>query len=72
MMTRISGIVALWNSDRGFGFIARDDGQGDIFVHVSDLPQGHTQLPLSAPVDFIVAPGRNGKPRAADVRLRPR
>ena len=68
-MDRVYGIISNWNADRGFGFVRRDDGREDVFVHCKDLPNGRDSLEAGTPISFIIAPGRDGRRRAADVRL---
>jgi CspA family cold shock protein len=57
----------MWNPDRGFGFIAADSG-GDVFVHASAL-NGLQSLSPGERVVFEVEPARDGRTRAADVRI---
>ena len=54
-----SGTVKWFNPDRGFGFIARDDGGGDIFVHIKAVHKvGFNGLVEGAKVDFDVVDNR--------------
>ncbi len=62
-----TGKVKWFDADKGFGFLASDDG-GEVFVHASALPEGTTALRPGARVDFGVADGRRG-PSALSVRL---
>merc|ERR1711956_141000 len=39
-----TGVVKKWNGDRGFGFIAPDDGSEELFVHMRALQNGHDYL----------------------------
>jgi cold shock CspA family protein len=39
-----TGTVKRWFAMRGFGFVQRDDGQRDIFLHISQLPDGRETL----------------------------
>ncbi len=40
MSERETGVVKFFNEQKGFGFIKRDNGRGDIFVHASQVPEG--------------------------------
>ncbi len=64
-----TGTVKWFNADRGYGFIARDGGGEDVFVHASALENsGLTGLAEGQPVIVDVVEGRKG-PEAARVRL---
>jgi CspA family cold shock protein len=62
-----TGKVKWFDAERGFGFAANDDG-GEVFVHVSALPDGTTTLKPGAKIEFGVAEGRRGL-QALSVRL---
>ena len=64
-----TGVVKKW-TDRGFGFIARDDGNGDLFVHISDVTADVDELLEGQRVRFVVGVSRKtGKPCAQSVEL---
>ncbi|RNL84003.1 cold-shock protein [Halostreptopolyspora alba] len=54
-----TGKVKWYDSDKGFGFLTRDDG-GEVFVHSSALPTGTTSLRSGQRVEFGVVEGRKG------------
>jgi CspA family cold shock protein len=63
------GTVKWFNAEKGFGFIARDNGGKDVFVHISALERsGLRALNEDEHVTFDVAEGPKG-PEAARVRL---
>jgi CspA family cold shock protein len=64
----ITGTVKFFNSDKGFGFIAREGGD-DVFVHYSNIQgTGYKSLQEGQRVEFDVAPGRKGE-EAQNVRV---
>ena len=63
------GTVKWFNPDKGFGFIAPDDGSADVFVHYSAIQSdGYRSLDEGQRVEFEVAQGPKG-PQADAVRL---
>ena len=62
------GTVKWFNPDKGYGFVAREDGD-DLFVHFSEVQMdGFKTLEEGQEVTFDVTTGQNGKPQASNVR----
>lgn len=67
-----SGTVKWFNSEKGFGFIANDNGGDDVFVHFSAIQNdGFKSLDEGAKVTFDVEqdPKNSRKLRAVNVRI---
>jgi len=67
MAERVQGKVKWFDEDKGYGFIARDDGGDDVFLHFSALEQsGFKTIAEDAEVEFDVKQGPKG-PKASNV-----
>ncbi len=63
------GVVKFFNPQKGFGFIVRDDGGEDVFVHISAVEQaGLTDLADGQPVQFTLV-DRGGRISASDLKI---
>ncbi len=62
-----TGTVKWFNESKGFGFISRDDGSADVFVHFSAIQgSGFKTLAEGQAVTFDVEDGPKG-PQASNV-----
>ena len=62
------GTVKWFNTDKGYGFIAPDDGTADVFVHHSAIKaDGYRSLQGNQQVEYTATQGPKG-PQAEDAR----
>ncbi|MDA7799301.1 cold shock domain-containing protein [Aquiluna sp.] len=62
-----TGKVKFFDDEKGFGFIAGDDGT-EVFLHASALPAGVDSIKPGSRVEFGIADGRKGA-QALSVRI---
>ncbi len=63
------GTVKWFNAEKGFGFIAPEDGSADVFVHYSEVQgTGFRTLEENQKVEYTVSQGPKG-PQAEGVRV---
>ena len=62
-----TGTVKWFNAEKGYGFIAPDDGSADVFAHYSAIQSsGYRSLEENQKVEFDVTQGPKG-PQAENV-----
>jgi len=63
------GKVKWFNATKGYGFIEREDGQDDVFVHYTAIQaEGFKTLEEGQRVEFDIVDGKRG-PQAANVKV---
>ncbi|WP_328784387.1 cold shock domain-containing protein [Streptomyces canus] len=64
----VAGRVVRFDSARGYGFIAPEEGEEDVFLHVNDLLIPESSVRAGLAVEFEVEEGDRG-PKASSIRL---
>ncbi|MEE8258243.1 MAG: cold-shock protein [Sphingomonadales bacterium] len=64
-----TGTVKWFNGRKGFGFIVPDEGESDVFVHITAVQEaGLEGLEEGQKVEFELKEGPNGKTVAVDLK----
>jgi CspA family cold shock protein len=65
-----TGTVKWFNSAKGYGFIAPEDGSKDAFVHISAVERaGLSSLSEGQKVSYELQPGQGGKSSAENLSV---
>jgi len=65
----ITGTVKFFNPDKGYGFIAPEDGSGDAFVHISAVERaGLGTLDRDQRVSYELEKDNRGKTSAVNLQ----
>ena len=65
-----NGTVKWFNTTKGYGFIAPEDGGKDVFVHISAVERsGLTGLADDQKVTYELQEGRDGRQSAINIEL---
>lgn len=65
-----TGTVKWFNTTKGYGFIAPEEGGSDVFVHITALENaGLKSLEDNQKVTYELEEGRNGKEAAVNISL---
>ena len=68
-MAAITGTVKFFNTTKGYGFIAPNDGGKDAFVHISAVERsGLSTLVEGQRVSYELQTGRDGKVSAGNLK----
>ena len=64
-----TGTVKWFNAQKGYGFIAPEDGSRDVFVHITAVEQaGIARLNEGQKISYELETGRNGKSSAVGLK----
>ena len=65
----ITGTVKFFNTDKGYGFIAPEDGSSDAFVHISAVERaGMVSLKKDQRLSYELETDRRGKTSAVNLK----
>lgn len=65
----LTGVLKTWKEDRGFGFIAPNNGGRDVFIHVSAIGETSRRPVPGDIIHYQIVRDKNGKFRAINARI---
>lgn len=64
---RFDGTLTKWNDERGFGFVSPDQGDGELFAHISAFPKQGRRPVVGERISFEVITEQGGKKKAVSI-----